>query len=388
MFNLNIVRQFSLRLIQYLGILVFPNILTQSDIGIYTKTVAVSGVVTAIGSIGNNVFNKNQSAQSYDKLNRFSISISLTLICGFSLSLIVGISLFNIAVLLFSVSELFRIQLSTIYLAQNEEEKGTKMEVYPLIIGTTLAVIFTLIIQSVWTRLYIFSVSSLTVSFWLGRKIIVPHLLDFKFTNYPWKRQDIYPFIITILISFLFLLEKLTAGKHGDAMLGLYGLNLSIILSSMFYSKWIENLYIASKCIVDKSLYLHTFSFFSLVLIFSQILPHLLPALGLGEYVTTNKNMLVLAFVPINMLLIGLKLNLLYVNGDLYRIICIAIAVALSAYLYIDWLFDLYWNRGILLLYFLVDSVLFLLVFFKKSQYQKFYLVYFTLNLLIFLLLI
>lgn len=388
MFNLNIVRQFSLRVIQYSGILIFPNILTQSEIGIYTKVVAVSGVVIATGSLGNNVFNKNQSVKSSDKLNRLNVSIWLTFICGIVFSLFAGISLFNLGVLIFSLSELVRIQLSTIYLAQRNEEKGTIIEVYPLIIGTISAIIFTLIIQSIWTRIYFYSFSSLIISFWLARKLIADHLLNFGFTKYRWKIEDLYPFIITILISVLFLIEKLTVGKYGDEMLGVYGLNLSIMLSSMFYSKWIENLYISKGCNINKNLYFHVFAFVLLVFIFSQILPHLLPVISLMEYVTTKKNMFVLAFVPINMLLIGLKLNLLYVKGDLYRITCIALAVALSAFLVIDCVYNLYWNLGILTLYFLVDMFLFTLVFFKKREHRFFFLTFFLMNFLIYLIII
>ena len=385
MFNVNIFRQFSLRVIQYLGIFIFPNILTQSEIGIYTRVVAVSGVVMAIGSLGNNVFNKDQSAKNSDKLNRLIISISLTFICGIAFSFIVGINVFNLAVLMFAISELVRVQLSTIYLAHKEEEKGTIIEVYPLIIATLLAIIFTLLIRSVWARIYFYSFSSLIVSFWLGRKLIAVHIFEFKITNYRWKKQDIYPFLITILISVLFLFEKLSVGKHGDVMLGIYGINLSILLSSMFYSKWIENSYISRECNIDRTLFFHVFSFISLVLIFSQLLPRLLPLLGLKEYVSTNQNMFVLAFVPINMLLIGLKLNLLYVRGDLYRITCIAIAVSLSAFLILDKVFDLYWNLGILILYFLVDLVLFILVFTKKKDHRLFFSALFVVNLLIFL---
>jgi hypothetical protein len=387
-FNLNIVRQFSLRVIQYSGILIFPNILTQSEIGIYTKMVAVSGVVVATGSLGNNVFNKNQSVKSSDKLNRLNVSLWLTFICGIVFSLIAGITWFNLGVLIFSLSELARLQLSTIYLAQRNEEKGTIIEVYPLIIGTILAIIFTLIIQSIWTRIYFFSFSSLIISFWLARKLIANHLLNFGFTKYRWKMEDLYPFIITILISVLFLFEKLTVGRHGDVMLGIYGLNLSIMSSSMFYSKWIENLYISRGCNINKSLYFHVFTFVLLVLIFSQILPQLLPVISLMEYVITKKNMFVLAFVPINTLLIGLKLNLLYVKGDLYRIICVVLAVSLSASLVIDWLYNLYWHRGILTLYFLVDMSLFTLVFFKKEEHRYFFLTFFLVNSLIYLLLI
>jgi len=346
---------------------------------------AVSGVVMAIGSLGNNVFNKDQSAKKSDKFNRLIISISLTFICGIAFSFIVAINVFNLAVFIFAISELVRVQLSTIYLAQKDEEQGTIIEVYPLIIGTLLAIIFTLLIRSVWARIYFYSFSSLIVSLWLGRKFIEAHISKFKIANYRWKKQDIYPFLITILISVLFLFEKLAVGKHGDIMLGIYGVNLSILFSSMFYSKWIENSYISRECNSDRTLFFHVFSFISLVLVFSQLLPRLLPLLGLEEYISTNQNMLVMAFVPINILLIGLKLNLLYVRGDLYRITCIAIAVSLSVFLILDEVLDLYWSLGILILYFLVDSVLFLLVFTKKTEHRLFFSSLFVVNLLIFL---
>ena len=222
------------------------------------------------------------------------------------------------------IFEIFRFQSSILEISKGNLLKGTLIEVIPLIMAIFFSIVFQFVLEfSLESRVYGYT-------FGLFFSLIIFHRTSKELINVKVKLS--YLVSNFSLVKYLYLLniavflgiDKFFLKSTNIQYLGIYTVNLAILSSLMFFTKFIENKIISSDLNnYDKNL--STIIILILSVVTTLSLPSLFIWIGLNNFALDTTSRLTLLLFPIVMNEIGIRQNIIYKTSLFLKkpVICI-----------------------------------------------------------------
>ena len=331
--NFNLIKdwtlflQITLKLFQFLSLYFFAKILTTEEIGFWAFFLLVTTVFATLSGLGNNITLKSKLIEHNKKKQLIKIALLVSIFMA-PLSFYYLIFYFDIITAFFMcicmIFEIFRFQSSILEISKGNLLKGTLIEVIPLIMAIFFSIVFQFVLEfSLESRVYGYT-------FGLFFSLIIFHRTSKELINVKVKLS--YLVSNFSLVKYLYLLniavflgiDKFFLKSTNIQYLGIYTVNLAILSSLMFFTKFIENKIISSDLNnYDKNL--STIIILILSVVTTLSLPSLFIWIGLNNFALDTTSRLTLLLFPIVMNEIGIRQNIIYKTSLFLKkpVICI-----------------------------------------------------------------
>ena len=246
--NFNLIKdwtlflQITLKLFQFLSLYFFAKILTTEEIGFWAFFLLVTTVFATLSGLGNNITLKSKLIEHNKKKQLIKIALLVSIFMA-PLSFYYLIFYFDIITAFFMcicmIFEIFRFQSSILEISKGNLLKGTLIEVIPLIMAIFFSIVFQFVLEfSLESRVYGYT-------FGLFFSLIIFHRTSKELINVKVKLS--YLVSNFSLVKYLYLLniavflgiDKFFLKSTNIQYLGIYTVNLAILSSLMFFTKFI-----------------------------------------------------------------------------------------------------------------------------------------------------
>lgn len=334
--NLNLIKDWSLflqiilKLFQFLGLYFFAKILTEEEIGFWAFFLVVTTVFTTLSGLGNNITLKSKLISHNQKKQLIKIAVLVSIFIA-PLSFYYLNFYFDIITAFFMcvcmIIEIFRFHSSIFEISKGNLLKGTLIEVIPLIMAVFFSIIFQFVFEfCLESRVYGYT-------FGLFFSLIIFHrtvkeLINVKVKlSYLVSNFSLVKYFYLLNIAVFLGIDKFFLKSTNIEYLGIYSVNLAILSSLMFFTKFIENKIISNDLNnYDKNL--STTIILILSVATTLFLPNLFIMVGLNNFVLDTTSRLTLLLFPIVMNEIGIRQNIIYKTSLFLKkpLICISFA--------------------------------------------------------------
>ena len=320
-FDSTLILQLILKFFQFLSLYIFAKILLPEELGLWAFFLVITGFFVVISGIGNNITLKSRLIDIEKKKQLIKASISISV---FTAPLIfvylINYFDFNLALSMCfcMIVEILRFQLSIFEISKGNLLRGTVYEVIPLI----SAILFSFFLQlvngfSLESRVY-----GYTLGLFLSCFIFHKHIKEFKYSkinlSFLISSFSLLKYFYLLNIAVFLGIDKFFLKSINTEFLGLYSLNLSIISSLFFFTKFVENKIIAGN-LNNSNKNLSTIIIAILSAILTLILPKIFHIIGLSNFILDSSSRFVLFLYPLIMNEIGIRQNIIYKSSILLK---------------------------------------------------------------------
>lgn len=332
--NFNLIKdrtlffQIILKLFQFVSLYFFARILTTEELGFWAFFLVVTTVFTTLSGLGNNITLKSKIIQNRQKKQLIKVSILASILLA-PLSFYYLSFYFNNVLVFFMcvcmIIEIVRVQLSIFEISKGNLLKGTILEIIPLLLAISFSILFQFIYEfSLESRVY-----GYTTGLFFSLIILIGSIkgsTKIKFSDLVSNISFVKYFYLLNIAVFLGI-DKFFLKSVNVDYLGIYAVNLTILSSLMFFTKFVENKIISYDLNnYDKNL--STIIVAILSLLTTILLPSLFVLIGLSNFVLDTSSRISLLLFPIIMNEIGIRQNIIYKSSMILNkpLICISLA--------------------------------------------------------------
>lgn len=334
--NFNLIKdrtlffQIILKLFQFVSLYFFAKILSTEELGFWAFFLVITTVFTTLSGLGNNITLKSKIILKRQKKQLIKVailaSILLAPLCFFYLSFYFSKFLvFFMCVCM--IIEIFRVQLSIFEISKGNLLKGTILEIIPLLLAISFSIVFQFINEfSLESRVYGYTtglIFSLIIFIGSIKELVNVRI---KFSDLVLNISFVKYFYLLNIAIFLGI-DKFFLKSVNVEYLGIYAINLTILSSLMFFTKFVENRIISSDLNnYDKNLSTITVAILSLLT--TLLLPSFFILIGLSNFVLDTSSRISLLLFPILMNEIGIRQNIIYKSSMILKkpLICISLS--------------------------------------------------------------